>query len=100
MVGLQEETPHQIEAVLHIETCPMLLVTNLDAECLQQARLGRLVSSRERRLDTCREGAVVFLLKHLRADVVMHILRTHNQAVLSPENGCAMPQLERASVGR
>ena len=30
---------------------------------------------------------------------MMHIFRTHNQAVLSPENGGAMTELERASRG-
>jgi len=30
----------------------------------------------------------------------MDILRTRDQVVLSPENGCAMTELERASRGR
>src|SRR3989475_11286409 len=78
----------------------MLLVAHLGAECLQRARLGRVVSSRERSLETGRDGAVVLLLEHLRADVVMDILRTDDQVVLSPKHGGAMTELERASRGR
>src|SRR5262245_22563745 len=77
----------------------MLRVDDPGAECLGWTRRGRVSSSRESIVNTGGEGALVFLLEHLRRDVVMDVLHTHNQAVWSSQNGRVMTQLQGTSGG-
>src|SRR5262249_4800396 len=97
--GLKQDTLGEIEAILYVETRTMLRVDDPGAECLGWTRRGWVSSSRESIVNTCGEGALVLFLKHLRRDVVMDILRNHNQAVWSSQNGRVITQLQGASGG-
>src|SRR5215510_16584219 len=78
----------------------MLLVSDICAQLDKRTLCSRILPFCNCLLDACGEGLIILLLEHFRGHIVVGILNTRDQPVLTPGNLATVTHLQGAAGRR